>query len=122
MLLYMLTSNHMNVNCVFSLKSNLKIHQKNHKREMVKLYTCQVCEKRFYYLSKIVEHMDEVHPDVFPYNCEVCNKNFSRSETLRLHKKNHTAIIDVPQCTAIIDVPQCNICNKSFQTNFNMKR
>ena len=97
----------------FSMEENLKTHMTNHKKEVVKLYTCQVCSKPFYYLSKIVEHMEESHPDIFPYNCNVCDQNFSRSETLRIHKKNHITTTFVPACT---------ICNKSFQTNHNLKR
>jgi len=97
----------------FSLEVNLKSHMKNHKKEVMKLHTCQVCSKPFYYLREIVEHMEEVHPDVFPYNCDLCGQNFSRSEMLRIHKKNHITQTNVPSC---------NICNKSFQTNFSMKR
>ena len=97
----------------FSLEENLKSHVINHKKEVMKLHTCQVCAKPFYYLRKIIEHMEEVHPDVFPYNCDLCDQNFSRSEMLRIHKKNH-----ITQTT----VPSCRICNKSFQTNFSMKR
>jgi len=97
----------------FSLEENLKTHMMNHKKEVMKLHTCQVCSKPFYYLRKIIEHMEEAHPDVFPYNCDLCGQNFSRSEMLRIHKKNHI--------TQTI-VPSCSICNKSFQTNFSMKR
>eukprot|EP00092_Neocalanus_flemingeri_P015646 GFUD01016935.1.p1 GENE.GFUD01016935.1~~GFUD01016935.1.p1 ORF type:complete len:409 (-),score=87.94 GFUD01016935.1:7-1233(-) len=97
----------------YSLKENLKAHMTNHKKEVMKLHNCQVCSKPFYYLSKIIEHMEEAHPFVFPYNCNVCDQNFSRSETLRIHKKNHTSNAAVPTCTN---------CNKSFQTNYSLKR
>jgi len=97
----------------FSLEENLKQHMVNHKKEVVKLYTCQVCAKPFYYLSKITKHMEEMHPDVFPYRCTLCGQNFSRSEILRIHKKNHIKSVKVPSC---------NVCGKSFRTNYNLKR
>jgi len=97
----------------FSLEENLKSHLKNHKKEVMKLYTCQVCQKPFYFLRKILEHMEDVHPDVFPYNCNLCDQNFSRSEVLRIHKKNHIKNTEVPSC---------DVCSKSFRTNYNLKR
>jgi len=97
----------------FSLEESLKQHMVNHKKEVVKLYTCQVCAKPFYYLSKITKHMEEMHPDVFPYRCNLCDQIFSRSEILRIHKKNHVKTVKVPSC---------DVCSKSFRTNYNLKR
>jgi len=97
----------------FSLEDNLKHHMANHKKEAMKLYTCQVCYKPFYFLRKILEHMKDAHPDVFPYKCNICDQNFSRSEMLRIHKNNHVKNLEVPSC---------DVCNKSFRSNYNLKR
>jgi len=97
----------------FSNEDNLKHHMINHKKEVMKLYTCQVCHKPFYFLRKILEHMEDAHPDVFPYKCNLCEQNFSRSEMLRIHKSNHVKNMEVPTC---------DVCSKSFRTNYNLKR
>ena len=97
----------------FSLEENLKHHMINHKKEVMKLYTCQVCFNPFYFLRKILEHMEDAHPDIFPYKCDICEQNFSRSEVLRIHKSNHVKNMEVPSC---------DICSKSFRTNYNLKR
>jgi len=96
----------------YNQKEGLDAHMKNHKEEIVKLYTCQVCSEKLYSLKTIVNHMNEKHPDFQPYNCERCGENFSRSELLRIHKKNHSEL----------RVASCEICKKSFRTSFSLKR
>ena len=73
----------------FSLEENLKAHMMNHRQEVMKLHTCQVCSEPFYYLRTVLEHMEIAHPDFYTYKCNLCDKNFSRSEMLRIHKKNY---------------------------------
>jgi len=97
----------------FLAQESLKQHMVNHKEEVIKLYNCEYCLQKFYFLGKITEHMTKVHPDVFPYTCGDCGLKFGRSESLDIHEKSHVNKQEVPICT---------ICDKSYQTNFTLKR
>ena len=97
----------------FIARENLKKHMVNHKKEVMKLYNCEYCSQQFYFLGKITEHMMKIHPAVLPYACGDCGLKFGRSESLDIHEKSHV----IKQ-----EVPVCNICDKSYQTNFNLKR
>jgi len=104
--------------CNICLKSfnqdyDLEKHKRKHKPEKIKVYDCEVCPKRCFYLSKILEHMENKHPDVAPYHCTRCEQKFSRQEQQKAHEASHVVNKDVPRCL---------ICKKSFNTKYILKR
>ena len=68
-----------------------------------KEYECDVCEKRFTRPDHLVVHQRK-HTGEKPFECDVCQKRFSRTSSLTLHKRTHTG--EKPY--------KCDVCQKRF--------
>ena len=68
-----------------------------------KEYECDVCEKRFTRPDHLVVHQRK-HTGEKPFGCDVCQKRFSRTSSLTLHKRTHTG--EKPY--------ECDVCQKRF--------
>lgn len=71
---------------------------------------CQVCGKRFYGKSNLVDHL-RFHANVKPFKCDHCGKAFTQSGSLRCHLRTHTD--EKPFV--------CQICNKAFNQSSSLK-
>ena len=74
-----------------------------------KPYECDVCNKRFSQSNTIVTHK-RTHTGHKPYECDVCKKRFSCSANLTKHKRKHTG--DKPY--------ECDTCKKRFSQSSNL--
>ena len=86
----------------FQERSHLKYHSQLHLRQ----HKCTYCAKHFASKSKLTEHT-RIHTGENPYRCGFCQKAFSTSTRLIIHKINHHSMeTDFP----------CTYCGKFFCT------
>ena len=78
------------MNAMFAT-NDFHTHLAIHKRTHTgdKPYECDVCNKRFLRSDVLTVHK-RTHTGEKPYGCDVCNKRFSHSGSLARHKKTHT--------------------------------
>ena len=76
-----------------------------------KPYECDVCEKIFSQSERLKMHK-RTHTGEKPYECDICQKKFSDHRNLKAHKRTHTG--EKPH--------KCVICNKVFLTSSNLKK
>ena len=73
-------------------------------------HECDVCEKRFTQSSSLKAHM-LIHTNEKPYECDVCEKSFTQASNLKRHKRIHTN-----------EMFECDVCEKRFTTSGNLRR
>lgn len=67
----------------FAHKANYLSHLKTHE---TKAYVCKHCGLQNSSASKLRHHEDQDHPEVRPYRCCYCRKNFKQVHSLEAHK------------------------------------
>merc|ERR1712129_235463 len=82
----------------------LKRHQKIH--EVTDKTKCEFCDVSMASKSKLRKHIQDIHCDLRPYKCQVCDKRFKRNGHLNEHKLIHTG--ERPH--------RCKTCSKTFST------
>jgi len=110
-------------------KSALRSHQRMHKE---KKFTCQSCEKSYFNLHQLREHIQKglckdenrkcficnkfffdkhildihmkIHNNIREFKCEHCGKTFTQKRTLKEHYLTHNSTRNY----------QCNVCQKKF--------
>jgi uncharacterized Zn-finger protein len=87
-------------------------HQQQHIKTP-KIFTCNVCDKKFGY-KHVLQNHEKTHTGEKSYACSVCNKHFRRDHHLKVHMRLHTN--ERPyHCT----YPQCN---RQFVQVANLRR
>ncbi|OQE44090.1 hypothetical protein PENCOP_c002G01520 [Penicillium coprophilum] len=69
----------------FTRRSNCKEHQKMHNPEWKNNHPCNDCHKTFGRSSDLKRHMSTVHLGLRRYSCELCDRRFSRQDSLARH-------------------------------------
>nr|XP_006812793.1 PREDICTED: zinc finger protein 729-like [Saccoglossus kowalevskii] len=90
----------------FCTIGNLNVHMRIHTSE--KQYKCSECGTAFRMKNLLKKHHMADHADVWPFQCDRCEKGFTQSRELSLHKKTHTQ--------KSYDHTLCKKCGKSFST------
>lgn len=70
----------------FSLKSNLKKHQRSHTGE--KLFVCKECGRAFTRKSTLITHQ-RTHSGEKPFVCRECRRGFNDKSALVSHTREH---------------------------------
>ncbi|OWR40934.1 zinc finger protein 845 [Danaus plexippus plexippus] len=108
-------------------------------QEDKKVYSCNVCNKRYATRGLLVEHRN-THSGAKPYVCRTCGKGFASKYTHQSHLKTHQARprpFKCSQCGKSFFTLQnlnqhekthsgvkdfiCNICGKAFGTQHNLE-
>ena len=50
-----------------------------------KKFSCEHCDKKFRKHEELMSHLQIIHYKDLPYDCKVCNQNFSNMEDMRTH-------------------------------------
>ena len=121
------TSNHDQVNVLRQFRSGLMeaMYHKTYSTHDYKLsrvinysrkhtekkYQCEHCQKRFTRNDHLKNHV-RTHTKERPYQCEHCQKCFTRNDHLKSHIRTHTKEKSY----------QCEHCQKCFSESGNLKR
>ena len=73
-------------------------------------HECDVCEKHFTQSGSLKAHM-RIHTNEKPYECDVCDKAFRESGHLKRHMRIHSN--EKPY--------ECDVCEKCFRRSDNFK-
>ena len=72
-------------------------------------FQCDVCEKKFTRKSSLTEHT-RTHTGECPFQCDECGRKFGKASNLKRHKRIHTG-----------ERPfKCDVCNMAFIYNGNL--
>lgn len=83
---------------VFSIRSNLREHEKIHLEER-EVFQCTVegCGRFYTKQWNLKIHMESYHENIRPFHCIMCNKSFHVKCLLLKHLKNHSEYDEVKQ-------------------------
>lgn len=82
-------------------------------------FKCRICAFVAINLVKLNQHM-RIHNGDKPYDCDQCDAQFYRNESLKKHKRLHTKRSN--KSKTIKKPKHCEFCEKDFQMHGNLKR
>ena len=78
-------------NTITSLETNSKSTNLD-KLNIVKPYSCQLCERRFNSKYNVIRHLKQYHADRRMFKCDVCGRDYKWVDSLHKHMKLHKNI------------------------------
>ena len=100
-----------------------------------KLYSCDVCNKKFIIRALWTSHMKTHDPNkdqmkTYPYSCKTCHQKFRRNEFLELHEANCRPANKPSKFTDLTErnehqkkcLTWCGVCSKFFSNRQNLKK
>nr|CAD7443319.1 unnamed protein product [Timema bartmani] len=108
-----------------SNRVNLKHHIATHNISRERKYSCDLCEKKFFYRYNLTAHIP-VHFEDRPFKCTSCDKAFKWKKNLDLHLKTHLIITDESNNVGLKSIksktPQllCQICGKTLLSKMSL--
>ncbi|CAG9829532.1 unnamed protein product [Diabrotica balteata] len=96
----------------FNFKNNLFTHMKTHESNPEESYTCPTCNKVVKNWNLYLKHR-KIHEGL-RYKCDMCDKAFKRSDSLKCHKDNQHSS-DEPNKVS------CETCQKDFKNKKLLK-
>ena len=100
-----------NFSSVYKLKTHLKIHEG-------KLdFKCSACLKKFVSVFALNKH-NLTHEKSF--QCDICEKTFSRKDNLQIHIQNHLVKSQVVQSNNMIVEFICSFCHQHFMSKSDL--
>uniref|UniRef100_A0A6P7F266 Zinc finger protein 62-like n=1 Tax=Diabrotica virgifera virgifera TaxID=50390 RepID=A0A6P7F266_DIAVI len=98
---------------VFNFKNNLYTHMKTHESNPSEpLYTCPTCNKVCKNWNIYFRHR-KLHEGL-KYKCDMCDKTFNRSDSLKLHKDDQHSLDEANKVS-------CETCQKDFKNKKLLK-
>ncbi|KAI5634633.1 zinc-finger double domain-containing protein [Phthorimaea operculella] len=78
-----------------------------------KPYACELCDKQFTRNNSLSKHV-RIHSGEKPYSCKLCDKKFTRNDILKQHERTHTVNLKGPYNNAFRkDLGRCWGCRAS---------
>ena len=99
----------------FCSKTSLIYHMEFKHKEGVGKFKCHKCSLNYDSKSLLLVHYEHVHRSE-EFQCDSCDKSFSRVEHLRRHKVNHKTSDDTRSDF------QCSLCGSEFAWKTNYQR
>lgn len=93
----------------FNKPSDLDRHLRTHSKITPFACNIQGCGKAFSLKGTLKTHMRTHQPNRSPFNCNICDSNFSCKSSLDVHRRIHTNILPF----------KCIYCDKYFRTSGN---
>ena len=90
---------------MFAYDYRLNTHVKQVHEDSAKKHMCDKCDKSFFQLSKLKNHISSVHEKIKPYQCDQCPSAFAEKANLR----NHISVVHEKNKPFV-----CDLCGKSF--------
>ena len=84
-----------------------EVSEEDTKINIISGFKCDHCGKKFSHQSKLTIHVNAVHFNWRPFNCEICEATFKRKDGLKKHKES----IHAKEESSF----PCNECNSSFK-------
>ncbi|HXW02504.1 MAG TPA: C2H2-type zinc finger protein [Candidatus Nitrosotenuis sp.] len=57
--------------------------------KLFKRIKCEECGRHFPSEENLMQHQQIVHGKDLPYDCKICNQNFSNMQDMRTHLQRH---------------------------------
>ncbi|XP_053620756.1 zinc finger protein 236-like isoform X2 [Plodia interpunctella] len=96
---------------IFATQSHYNSHMQRHKMKLKIIrekgvQTCSFCEKACLNDNELTVHVNKVHLQIKPYNCDMCERQFYSESNLNCHKRVHS----------MYSKEKCNFCGKNLKT------
>lgn len=91
----------------FNRKRGLKAHMESiHEK---RTFSCKICGKTMGWRKTLQRHMKSHEEGYYKYNCDMCEKKFSRPSHLKLHMSKHTG-----------EKVRCPLCGNGLRCNYKL--
>jgi uncharacterized Zn-finger protein len=89
----------------------MKLRMDINYHDLFKPYVCEICQKGFTQSGSLKQHM-YLHSGERPYKCKFCDRAFTQAKTLKFHLRRHTE-----------EKPfTCEVCLATFRQRDGLKR